>query len=173
MTDVRPTFITESIDPREVTDPQRTGIIIVDHGSRRAASNEMLLHVVEQFRAATDWPIVEPAHMELAEPSIATAYARCVERGAGMIVVHPYFLLPGRHWHSDIPGLTAEAASSHPGTRFLVTAPLGLHPQMTAVMQDRVAHCLAHVAGRLEECEVCQGTGRCQLREAETAAATE
>ena len=38
-------------------------------------------------------PIVEPAHMELAEPSIATAFARCVERGATTVVVFPYFLL--------------------------------------------------------------------------------
>lgn len=171
MTDATPSFATTAIDPAEVTDPGRTGIIIVDHGSRRAESNDMLLEVVAQFRRATDWPIVEPAHMELAEPSIATAYGRCVEQGAMTIVVHPYFLLPGRHWHSDIPGLTAEAAAGHPGTRFLVTAPLGLHPQMALVMQDRVAHCLAHVAGRADECEVCRGTGRCQLQAAPATAA--
>lgn len=149
-----------------VNDPESTGVIIVDHGSRRAESNEMLLDVVEQFRRETGWPIIEPAHMELAEPSIATAYGRCVARGASLVVVHPYFLLPGRHWHSDIPALTAEAAGAHPETQFLVTAPLGLHPGMAAVMQDRVAHCLSHVAGRAAECEVCRGTGRCRLRAA-------
>jgi sirohydrochlorin ferrochelatase len=169
MSDMTRTFeIGDGHAPAEVTDPDNTGIIIVDHGSRRAESNDMLLEVVAQFRRATDWPIIEPAHMELAEPSIATAFGRCVERGATTIVVHPYFLLPGRHWHTDIPALTAEAAASHPGTRFLVTAPLGLHPQMSAVMQDRVVHCLAHVAGEAEECEVCRGTGRCELRAAET-----
>ena len=138
-------------------------IIIVDHGSRRAESNDMLLEVVRQFRQLNDWPIVEPAHMELAAPSIADAYDRCVEQGAGTIVVHPYFLLPGRHWAQDIPQLTAEAAARHPGTRFVVTAPLGLHPGMAMVMQDRIKHCLAHVAGKADECEVCRGTGRCQL----------
>ena len=58
------------------------GVIVVDHGSRRDESNAMLLDVVRSFTDATRMPIVEPAHMELAEPSIATAFARCVESGS-------------------------------------------------------------------------------------------
>ena len=72
------------------------GIIIVDHGSRRAASNEMLLEAARQFAQHSDFGIVEPAHMELAEPSIAQAYQRCVEQGATRVIVFPYFLSPGR-----------------------------------------------------------------------------
>ena len=33
-------------------------------------------------RFASKYEIVEPAHMELAEPSISSAYAACVKRGA-------------------------------------------------------------------------------------------
>jgi len=124
----------------------------------------MLLDVVRQFAAATGWPIVEPAHMELAEPSIATAFGRCVARGAKTVVVFPYFLLPGRHWSNDIPRLSAEAAREHPGVRYLVTAPFGLHPRMADVMRDRIEHCLAHAEGNAETCELCAGTDRCQLR---------
>src|SRR3990172_4248114 len=115
--------------------PQRTlelpintnelGVILVDHGSRRDESNHLLLDVVREFAAATGLPIVEPAHMELAEPSIATAFGRCAEQGAKTVIVFPYILLPGRHWHDDIPRLSAAAASAHPGMRFLVTAPFG------------------------------------------------
>ncbi len=107
--------------------------------------------------------IVEPAHMEIAEPSIQTAFERCVQRGAKLVVVSPYFLLPGRHWDQDIPGLAAEAARRHPDVPFLVAAPLGLHPLMARVVESRVAHCLAHVAGEVDECEVCAGTGRCAI----------
>jgi len=126
----------------------------------------LLLDVVESFVNATQMPIVEPAHMELAEPSIATAFARCVERGATTVVVYPYFLLPGRHWNEDIPRLTAEAAKAHPGVRYLVTAPFGLHPLMAEVMRQRIDHCLAHTSGTADACELCAGTDRCQLREA-------
>ncbi len=145
---------------------RQLGVILVDHGSRRAESNELLPDVVRDFIRATGMLIVEPAHMELAEPSIASAFARCVARGARTVVVFPYFLLPGRHWHDDIPRLAAAAARNHPGVCYLVTAPFGLHPLMAEVMQQRIAHCLAHTRGETDACELCAGTDRCQLREA-------
>jgi sirohydrochlorin ferrochelatase len=141
------------------------GIILVDHGSRREESNDMLLDVVRNFADSSGHPIVEPAHMELAEPSIATAFARCVERGATTVVVFPYFLLPGRHWNEDIPRLAAAAASSYPGVRYLVTAPFGMHPLMADVIDQRIEHCLAHTRGDADACELCAGTDRCQLRD--------
>ena len=122
--------------------PQKLGIVIVDHGSRRAESNDLLLEVVQQFQETSDYAIVEPAHMELAEPSIAAAFAKCVEQGANRIVVHPYFLSPGRHWHEDIPRLAAEAAANYPGLAHEVTAPLGPHPLMLKIIQERIEDCL-------------------------------
>src|SRR5690606_11194870 len=80
-------------------DREHTGLVIVDHGSRRDESNQMLEDFVAMFRKLGDYRIVEPAHMELAEPSIATAFDRCVQRGAKRVVVAPYFLAPGRHWN--------------------------------------------------------------------------
>ena len=132
-------------EPQQVPEPNQLGIIIVDHGSRRDESNAMLLDVVEMFRRVTGYAIVEPAHMELAEPSIQTAFGRCVERGAKLVVVHPYFLLPGRHWYQDIPRLAAEAAQKHPGVEFAVTDPLGLHPLMAKIMQERIEASLSQL----------------------------
>lgn len=141
------------------------GLIIVDHGSKRDESNRMLLEVVNRFAESSDLPIVEPAHMELAEPSIEAAFNRCVERGAKLIVVFPYFLLPGRHWQSDIPRLVAEAAQKHPGTRCLVTAPLALHPLMLSIIGDRISHCLAHVQQGGPKCDACHDLKGCMLIE--------
>jgi sirohydrochlorin ferrochelatase len=147
------------------TQHEAIGVVVVDHGSRRQESNDLLLDVVESFVNATGMPIVEPAHMELAEPSIATAFASCVARGATTVVVFPYFLLPGRHWNEDIPRLAAAAAKAHPGVRYLVTAPFGLHPLMAEVMRQRIDHCLAHTRGEADACELCAGTEHCQLRD--------
>jgi sirohydrochlorin ferrochelatase len=141
-----------------------TGIVIVDHGSRRAESNRMLEELVARYREGTRFPIVEPAHMELAEPTVGQAFDRCVERGARRVVVCPYFLLPGRHWDRDIPELTRAAAARHPAVEYLVTAPIGLHPLMLEVVESRIDRCLAHSEGRAEECESCRGTGRCRFR---------
>jgi sirohydrochlorin ferrochelatase len=121
---------------------EKTGVILVDHGSRRDESNHMLLEVVDAYRKHANWQIVEPAHMELAEPSIATAFARCVEQGANLVVVFPYFLAPGKHWHEDIPRLAAEAAADHPDVCHVVSAPLGLHELMLQIIDDRISRCL-------------------------------
>ncbi|CAM8978915.1 unnamed protein product [Rhodiola kirilowii] len=143
----------------------RDGVIIVDHGSRRKESNLMLNEFVAMFRDRTGYAIVEPAHMELAEPSIRSAFTSCVQKGASRVIVSPFFLLPGRHWQQDIPSLAAEAAKEHPRVPYLVTAPLGLHELLVDVMDDRINHCLSHVAGEADECDVCLGTGKCQLRQ--------
>ena len=136
-----------------------SGIIIVDHGSRLAESNLLLEQVARSFheRFPAEFPIVEPAHMELAEPSIATAYGRCVQRGADHIVVCPYFLGPGKHWTRDIPRLTAEAQQQHPGTSYHVTATLGLDELMLELLHKRIAQCRENNY----VCERCAGTGRC------------
>ena len=125
-------------------DPQlsNTAVILVDHGSKVAASNELLLEIAKAFSEQSAWEIVEPAHMELAEPSISTAFARCVQRGAKRVVVMPYFLGPGRHSSKDIPRLAQEAANGHPGVRHLVTAPLGLHDLILKVIDERISESL-------------------------------
>jgi sirohydrochlorin ferrochelatase len=106
----------------------KTAIIIVDHGSRRMESNQMLEEIARLFgdRFSTHYDIVEPAHMELCEPSIATAYAACVRRGASRIVVVPFFLSFGKHWTRDIPSLLSQAAVDFPGTEYQLVEPLGI-----------------------------------------------
>ncbi len=166
--DPLPAVALPSLDPALLSqlglEGSKVGIVIVDHGSRRPESNELLLQVVELFRTTTRLPIVEPAHMELAEPSIDQAFQRVVQQGAELVVVHPYFLAPGRHWRRDIPQLAAEAAERHPGIRYLVTAPLGLHPLIQQVMQHRILHCLRHAMGKVSACDVCESTPECQFR---------
>jgi len=137
---------------------RRSGIVIVDHGSRRGESNAMLEEVSRLFgeRFRQTYEIVEPAHMELAEPSIATAYARCVARGATRIVVCPFFLGPGKHWTSDIPGLTAAAAARFPQTEYHVSMPLGIDDLILELLAKRAGFCVEHDY----RCDNCRGTMR-------------
>jgi sirohydrochlorin ferrochelatase len=139
------------------------GIVIVDHGSRRLEANRRHEEFVEEWRRQRGHAVVEPAHMELAEPSIGTAVDACVAAGSTTVVVAPYFLWPGSHWDRDLPALAAEACRRHPGVRYLVAAPLGPHPLLGDIVEQRIDHCLAHVDGRAPECDVCAGTGRCRL----------
>jgi len=147
------------------SEKETVGVIVVDHGSRRAASNAQLETFAAAYAAATGRVIVEAAHMELAEPTIGDAFSKCVERGATFVVIAPFFLSPGRHIQEDIPNLVAEAAQAHGGVKYLISAPIGLHPLMTEVIDSRVRHCLTHVNEGGPKCDVCEGSKfGCELR---------
>lgn len=135
----------------------------------------MLHRAAVAFAAQSTCQIVEPAHMELAAPTIAEAFARCVERGATRVLVFPYFLSPGRHWTEDIPALVADAAKTFPHVPWLVTAPFGLHPKMLDIINDRLRLCqeaaIANQSGSsIASCDVCRDQHICQFR---TASASE
>lgn len=119
-----------------------TGIVIVDHGSRRAEANAMLKRVAKLYAAETGVGIVRYAHMELAGPSIEQAIAQCVEAGAKTVVLSLFFLSPGRHSKEDIPRLAAEAEAQHEGVRVLVSAPMGVDERLAAVLHGRVLETL-------------------------------
>ena len=140
------------------------GIVIVDHGSRRDEANQRHVEFVHAWRARGSHRIVEAAHMELAEPSIGTAFDACIAAGASSVVIAPFFLWPGDHWDRDIPALAAQAATRHPGIRYLVAGPLGPHPLLMDVVEQRIQYCMAHAAGDRPECDVCVGTGQCRMR---------
>ena len=123
-------------------DAVKVAVIVVDHGSRLAVANIMLEEVCQLYRESTGTPIVVPAHMELADPSIEQAFGECVRLGATHVVILPYFLSPGRHSTHDIPRHTAAAAAHHPGVSYRVAEPLGLDSRMTAIMHRRVTEAL-------------------------------
>lgn len=105
--------------------PAKTAVVIVDHGSRKKDSNDMLVEFGKLYQDLTRAEIVEVAHMEIAEPSIEQAVAKCAGKGAVMVVVAPYFLSRGRHIQEDIPALIAEAQAKHPGVKCVMADPIG------------------------------------------------
>jgi len=116
----------------------KRAILLVDHGSRRPEANEQLAAVAALVAERAPDTIVRCAHMELAAPDIAEAFADCVSAGAREIVVHPYFLGPGNHTTHDIPRLVRAAAEREPSVRVRISEPLGLHPKLVDVILDRI-----------------------------------
>ncbi|MBI2434022.1 MAG: cobalamin biosynthesis protein CbiX [Candidatus Hydrogenedentes bacterium] len=122
--------------------PYETAVILIDHGSRLPESNRMLEVVAEQYRDLSGTAIVEAAHMELAEPTLAQAIDRCVQRGAQTIVIALFFLSPGQHSTRDIPALVREALAGHPGVTCHITEPLGADRRLAGLLHQRVLETL-------------------------------
>jgi len=115
------------------------GLILIDHGSRRADANQALEAVAELVRAKLgDGTFVTIAHMELAEPTLEQAMRACVDAGVTEVRVHPYMLVPGRHAKEDIPAMAKVAAAPYPHIKFAVSEPLGIHPRIAEVVIERV-----------------------------------
>ena len=121
-----------------MSEPSKTAVILVDHGSARVEANELIEQLAERLRRDRPGTPVYVSHMDMAEPTIADAFARAAADGATRIVVHPYFLGPGRHSRLDIPRMVKQAAAAHPTVRAVVTEPLGLDELMTRLVWKRI-----------------------------------
>ena len=116
----------------------RQALLIVDHGSRRKESNDLLEQIATMMRERFGLGIVHYAHMELGEPTIQQGFDACVTEGAEEVIVFPYFLGTGRHVTTDIPDLVKQAANRHPGIAFRIAEPLGVHPKIGEVIMERI-----------------------------------
>lgn len=118
---------------------KKRALILVDHGSTVAEANELLQKISERMRQTpgSGFDIVTHCHMELAEPTILQAFEECVSMGAEEVVIHPYFLAPGKHSTQDIPRMVGDAAASHPGVSYSVSEPLGFHDKIIEVVLER------------------------------------
>lgn len=115
-----------------------TGVLVVGHGSRRREANDDVREAARRVAEYGDFALVEVAFLEIEQPNIRAGCARLVERGALEIVVHPYFLSPGRHTRGDIPVAVREAASHYPEVSFRISEPLAAHPLVIAASVARI-----------------------------------
>jgi sirohydrochlorin ferrochelatase len=114
----------------------KTGLLLIAHGSRQAEANADLEHVAEQLRRRGHG-IAVAAYLELAEPDVASGGARCVELGAERVVLVPYFLSAGVHVRRDLAAAREALARRFPGVEFRLAEPLGRHPLLLDVVEER------------------------------------
>ena len=113
-------------------------MLVVGHGSRREEANRDVQEAARRIAERGDFALVEAAFLEIARPDVAEGFARLVERGARHVVVHPYFLSPGRHTRGDIPVEVRAAAEKHPGVTYQITEPLAAHRLVIDASVERI-----------------------------------
>jgi sirohydrochlorin ferrochelatase len=111
-------------------------LLLIAHGSRQEEANADLLHVAAGLRAR-GWPIVEASFLELCEPDIEAGGVRCVEQGASRVILLPYFLSAGVHVRRDLTEARAKLAKRFPSVDFRLAEPLGRHPLLLDVLEER------------------------------------
>lgn len=115
---------------------ERRSVLILGHGSRRAAANAQFEAVVARFRARRPDLDVGHAYIELADPLLAEGLASLALR-SDRVTVLPLFLFAAGHVKGDIPEAIEEARRAFPSVRFDTAAELGVDPQMISIALDR------------------------------------
>jgi uroporphyrin-III C-methyltransferase len=129
-----------------MSDEVRRGVLVVGHGSRRQEANEDVREAARRIGDCGQFPLVEAAFLEIEHPDISEGFARLAARGANEIIVHPYFLSPGRHTRGDIPVEVRKAADHHAGISYKITEPLSAHAFVIEASVERVAEAVGRDA---------------------------
>lgn len=116
----------------------KTSLLLVAHGSRRAASNDEVRRLTEALaeRAGDRYHGVSCAFLELAEPSIPDGVRACLDAGAEEVVVLPFFLSAGRHVAEDIPGEVEKVRAERPDARIRIAPYLGAAGEIPALLLE-------------------------------------
>ncbi len=123
---------------------QKTGLIILAHGSRDAAWRAPFEALAERLRTAdaerhTQRPVA-CAYLQLCAPDLPQACAQLLAAGCGHIAIAPMFLGLGTHMREDLPAHLAALQAAHPDCRFSLLQVLGDSPAMQALMAAHLAH---------------------------------
>jgi sirohydrochlorin ferrochelatase len=114
-----------------------TAVLLIAHGSRRAEANADLEWVAAELRARGAFPMVQVSYLELCAPGIEAGGALCAEAGATEVRMVPYFLSPGIHVAEDLTAARDALAARFPEVRFALAEPLGRHPLLVDVVEQR------------------------------------
>ena len=114
-----------------------TALLLIAHGSRVHHANEDLQMLAARLREIGNYPVVQECYLELAAPDIQAGARKCTDQGARRIVMLPYFLSAGVHVEHDLEAARHEILSRHPEVDVMLAKPIGLHPMILEVIQDR------------------------------------
>ncbi|MBC8163013.1 MAG: sirohydrochlorin chelatase [Roseiflexaceae bacterium] len=128
---------------------QRTGLLLVAHGSPEPESNRPIYAVAERIRASSRYAAVTVCFMDLNRPSIGEAVGDFAQIGLQHTLAVPYFLQLGNHVAKDLPQLFSQANEHHPQMNIVVAEHLGYDRLLLAPIADRVCGAAA-VAGPLD-----------------------
>ncbi len=134
---------------------QEFGIVIAGHGSRDADGIREFEQLVELVRERAPQHQVSHGYLEFASPTIDQAIAAQLNADAKQIVMVPGILLAATHAKNDLPSELLTFAREYPDIDFHFGAPMGLHPLLLQVVQQRVVEAEATSAKTVRRDDTC------------------
>src|SRR5262245_50886490 len=122
--------------------PDPAALLLIAHGSREEDANADLRFLAENLGRSGEFLLVVASYLELAEPNIEAGAQLCVSAGAKRVVLLPYFLSAGIHVRRDLTRTRERLSARYPDVQFFLADPLGRHPLLEEVVQQRAREVL-------------------------------
>jgi len=113
-------------------------LLIISHGSRRAASNEEVFALTDQIRKFATGVLIDCAFLEITEPTVQQKIDELAAAGTTNIQVFPHFLAAGTHVTKDIPREIRTAQNKHPEITFQPLPHLGSLNELPSLIFNTV-----------------------------------
>ncbi len=116
----------------------RPALLVIGHGTKSERGVAQFADLVDAVRRQSPAADVEGGFLELAPPPIQDAVATLVAAGHHRIDVVPLVLVAAGHSKGDIPAALEREKLRHPALTFRYGRPLGPHPSLLAVAEQRL-----------------------------------
>jgi precorrin-8X/cobalt-precorrin-8 methylmutase len=131
----------------------KTGLIIIGHGSKLPHNRENLGKLAEILRKRTTFKTIEIAFMMRNKPTISEAIESLVNKGVKKIVLVPAFLSPGVHTIREIPEMI-ETKEKEPmlkerGIELVYGEPLGSDERIAEIIEEKALKALGQEASEM------------------------
>lgn len=114
-----------------------TPLLLVGHGTRDEAGAREFGRFVERLRGRL--PVdVAGGFIELSAPPLTEAVSRLYEAGHRRVAAVPLVLVAAGHGKGDIPGALAREQDRRPGLSYAYGRPLGPHPALLDLLDERL-----------------------------------
>jgi sirohydrochlorin ferrochelatase len=113
-------------------------VIYICHGSRVAEGREQAAAFIKKVMERVDSPIQEYCFLELAEPTIESAFTKCLNQGATKIAIIPVLLLTAAHAKKDIPEEIKRVTATFQHVEIRYGQPIGVNDKMINPLVERI-----------------------------------
>jgi sirohydrochlorin cobaltochelatase len=114
-------------------------LLLVGHGTREPAGVEQFHAFVARVQHLAPHLDVAGGFIELADPPVTEAVARLSALGHREIVAVPLVLVAASHSKGDVPAALLREQVRMPGLSFRYGRPLGVHPIVVSLLDQRLA----------------------------------
>lgn len=118
--------------------PMKNALLIISHGSRRAAANAEVADLTARVQASAEGLAVECAFLEISEPTVQQKIDALADSGVTDIQVFPHFLAAGAHVSRDIPREIQAAQEKHPTIQFTQLPHLGALSELPELITQSI-----------------------------------